>query len=758
MTEYMSKIYTAFNELDVAQEIRCAATENIQSWLTERVYGPYVPYIEHLIDNQKWDVLLDSFWRMMPFGTGGRRGPIGAGPNRINPYTISLSVQGHCEYLKNELKTTGDISVVVAHDVRRFHDMRGLYTGVEGVLSDISSLDLAKISAMTYAANGIKVYVVGPLEDGEFGPKCTNRYISTPELSFMIRKYGAIGGLNISASHNHPDDNGGKFYNRHGGQEIPPDDEKLLNVVENVTEVRTVDYGKAVKDGMIAFVSKEVHDEYIRLNSSLIQTASRSAKVGYTPLCGTGMTTVYEAFKKLNFDVVPVPEQSVYDGSFKSVRYRIGNPEVPDALDRLEHTAETTGCDVGFASDPDADRLGMIAKMADGRWHFVNGHEIGVLLLQSIISSKKKKGTLSEKGIFVNTLVTTSLQRVIAKANGLQVAGDLMVGCKYIADVVRCLDENGQYPAVPLNEKDSVAGSPEDYVFGTEESHGYLVSPEIRDKDACGAAIHLAGLISDLKDNGQTLEWYLRDIYKVYGYYRNVQRSLVMEGIVGLNRIRQIQDVLRKNPPATIAKLPVLRFVDNHVVGGPLLSSTDASSRNVLLFELDGGEGVVIRLVVRPSGTEPKTKIYVEVPSTWKMGGTLDSHSREALDGVSDEVLDEIIDATNHRATLIGNEFIRYCLGAEVLGDAYQEVPDESLLVSDLVTVDNKIALCTDILPTLRNRIRDGQELVNWWNNRLRSFGEDANGLIHHAAKAWINRAENGMSEDERKIALALFI
>jgi phosphoglucomutase/phosphomannomutase len=745
-----------FETLNTDRNILNDALVNIEEWLTGEQYSDYLPYIDYLIDNEKWTVLLDSFWRMMPFGTGGRRGPVGAGPNRINPYTISLSVQGHCEYLKQEQPEGTDLKVVVAHDVRQFFDMRQLYTGVKGVLFELTSLDMARYCAMTYAANGIKAYVVGNLQDTETEKKCTDRYLSTPELSFLIREYNCVGGLNVSASHNHPDDNGGKFYNRYGGQEIPPDDEKLLKVVEKVKNVKTMPYDEAVEKGLIEYVSKQSHDKYIDLNAGLSQTDNRSARLAFSPLCGTGSTTVYETFLKLGYDVKTVKEQADFDGSFKSVRYRIANPEVPDSMDLLEKVAKAENCDIGFSTDPDADRLGIIVKDGSGEYKFVNGNEIGVILVQSIISSYKKNNKISSKSLFANTLVTSSLQRAIAKENGLQVVGDLMVGFKYIGDVLRSLEDAGQFPVGDAKGRDSVTGTPDDYIFGCEESHGYLLTPHVRDKDACGAAVHLAGLTSELKENNRTLLDMLRDIYKVYGYHRNVLRSLVMEGIDGLNYIKKIQDVLRSNPPKEISGMKVINFVDNCVVGGPLKSSTDEASRNVLMFELDGGKGVVIRLVVRPSGTEPKTKIYVEVPSTQKIGGILDDTSSEQLSAVSDAQLDEIIKETNERASKIGNEFIRYCLGPDVLGDVYSAIPDESLLVSDLVTVDNKIALCTSILPALADKIKAGEELDKWLDGQLKPFGEDARGLVREAASAWISNT-GSLNNDEKKQALALF-
>jgi phosphoglucomutase/phosphomannomutase len=350
----LNRIRAGFAALAAKEEIVAAALAHLEEWLTDERLVAYRPYVDKLIEGEQWEQLLDSFWRMIPFGTGGRRGPVGAGPNRINPHTISLSVQGHCQYLREVIGLGGEISVVVAYDVRQFFDLRGRYPGIEGVLTGLTSRDMARASAMTYAANGIRAYVVGPLEDGADGPVCTDRYISTPELSFLIRELGAAGGLNISASHNHPDDNGGKFYNRQGGQEIPPDDEALLQVVERVEDVKTMPYAEARSAGLIEFVPAALHEEYIALNTALCPTASRSAKVAFTPLCGTGNTTVREALERLGFELVPVPEQSAFDGSFAAVRYRIGNPEVPDSMDLLEEVARANDCDVGFSTDPDA--------------------------------------------------------------------------------------------------------------------------------------------------------------------------------------------------------------------------------------------------------------------------------------------------------------------------------------------------------------------------------------------------------------------
>lgn len=732
---------------------------NLAKWLEDERLEAYRPYIAHLVESGNRTGLLDAFWRVMPFGTGGRRGPVGAGPNRINPYTISLSVQGHCDYLKNVVGMDGEMSVVVAFDVRKFCDLRGVYEGVDGLLDGLSSRDLAKECARTYAANGVVAYVVGPLEDEPGIEACTDKYISTPELSFLIRELKAAGGLNISASHNHPDDNGGKFYNFHGGQEIPPDDEALLNVVENVKDIKTISYLEAREKNLIRFVPEELHAKYLDLNKEMCPTQSRTAKVAFTPLCGTGDTTVVQALTALGFEVLTVPDQSIYDGSFSSVPFRIPNPEVPQSMGKLNDLAAKSGCDIAFATDPDADRLGVTVPDENGDFVFLNGNEIGVVLVEALLASKRKAGTLTESSIFVNTAVTSSLQREIAKRYGCQVVGDLMVGFKYMGDVLKHLEEKGQFPPNGKVEgEDYVRGTLKDFVLADEESHGYLLTPKIRDKDACGPAVFLAGLASEIKDEGGSIIGMLRNIYRLYGYFRNELRFLVMEGITGLNRIKQIQDRLRANPPSEIAGMKVVKSIDYHKVGGPLKSSTDEASRNVLSYELETETGPNMRITVRPSGTEPKTKIYIEVPSGTGLEGTLEAADADALASVTDQALDEVVAKTNARSTRVGNEFIKYCLGPEILGDVYSSVPEESLLVSDLVPVDQKITLILDIFPTLMSKLESGKssdEISSWLDRSLKPFGEDPRGLIETASKAWLKRYEREHSPDSTHLKAA---
>jgi phosphoglucomutase/phosphomannomutase len=739
------EIERGLGALAAPEEIRRDALRNLATWLADPLLSDYRPYLEHLAGSGRFDLLLDSFWRMMPFGTGGRRGPVGAGPNRINPHTLALSVQGHCDYLRKVAGTSGDLQVVVAHDVRVFEDLRGHYRGVDGILSGLTSRELARVCAETYAANGVTAFVVGPLAAEGDTPPCTDRFLSTPELSFLIRELGAAGGLNVSASHNHPDDNGGKFYNRHGGQEVPPHDERLLQTVERVREVRSLPYLEARRSGLIRFVPAGLHERYLEVNRALSPTASRAARIAFTPLCGTGSGTVLEALEGLGYRVHSVPEQSVFDGTFAAVPYRIGNPEVPESMGRLAEVAREHGCHAGFATDPDADRLGLIVPDPGGGFRFVNGNEIGAALLQSILSGRRRAGTLPARPIFINTLVTTSLQRVIARRHGCRVIGDLMVGFKYMGDVLGHLEDHGRFPP-PGEEagRDRVEGTLADFVFTTEESHGYLLTPRIRDKDACGAAVQLAGLASELADSGRTFVGLLRDIFRVYGYHRNLQRSLVMEGIAGLERIRRIQRVLREAPPTEIAGLPVTRFVDCQIEGGPLRSSTDAASRDVLLFHLGEDAERPLRLIIRPSGTEPKTKLYVEVPSSRCVGGILDDATPAMLASLPDAELDGIIADCDRRAAGIADAFVRHCLGPAVLGEAFGAVPDEALLVSDLVPVEQRLRLVAAVLPGLVERLAAGAGEAAagaWLDAELKPFGEGPRGMVRTAARAWLARA-----------------
>ncbi|MCP4199935.1 MAG: phospho-sugar mutase [Proteobacteria bacterium] len=749
----LSLITTGLSSLPYEDSTKNTALLNIEKWLTAETLREYVPYIEHLTAKADFATLLDSFWRTIPFGTGGRRGSVGAGPNRINPHTITLSVQGHCDQLRQTAGAENKPKVVLAYDVRQFHDTKEVYRGVHGVLEGLTSRELARQAAMTYAANGVVCYVVGPLEDEVDVPMCIDRYISTPELSFLIRALKASGGLNISASHNHPDDNGAKVYNAEGGQEPPPDDEALLEMVEKVETVKSMLYPEAREKGLIRLTSPALHDRYLQINIGCCQTNSRSAKVAYTPLCGTGINTVQEAFEKAGFTVSMVSEQSSFDGSFATVHYRLPNPEIPESMDKLTEVAESSACDIGMATDPDADRLGLVIPDDDGKFSPVLGNDIGVLLIESLCSFSKLSGGASTAPIFITTQVTTSLQSKIARRYGCQVIGDLMTGFKYMAEVLSSLERFGRFPqADGPGDKDSVVGTIDDFLFTCEESHGYLLSPEIRDKDACGAALHLAGLASYLKDRNRTIYGMLRDIYRVYGYHANQTRFLIMEGIVGIHRMNQILDRLRENPPTAIGGVKVLRMLDHQEIGGPIKSRTDAAGRNVLVFFLENNRcSDPTRVAVRPSGTEPKIKIYVEVPSTAGFTKSLSEVTEEELQEVADEELDRIMKETDAIARCIGDDFVTYCLGEDTLGDIYKSFPSEMLLVSDMVPVDAKIDIFTKFLPGLLKKLSENVpsgQLQHWIDEQLGALGENPGALLQNSVLVWFEGQLSDPSAD----------
>ncbi len=470
-----------FETVRLTPEIRKSALARLAEWLDADKFAglltpsDYRPLLERLIADDKWDFLVDSFYQTIPFGTGGRRGPVGIGPNRINPFTIAGSVQGHVEYLKQYLPEGEEMKVVVAYDVREYKDIRGVYPPeVSNPLQGLTSKDLAQTAAAVYAAAGVRVYML-PDEPADF--------ISTPELSFLIRRFGAHGGLNTSASHNHPDDNGGKFYNGEGGQEIPPNDEKMVEIVERITEIRSIPYAEARSKGLITDITASDRQAYVDLNLSLrTRPDAGPAKIVFTGLHGTGVNTVGRCLQAMGFEFdkqyFEVPEQREFRGDFKNVKFRSPNPEVPQSLDLAEKRAAEVDADLLLATDPDADRLGGCSKSASG-YDFINGNEFASILTRYLLEKRKENGTLPAKPLVIKTQVTTELITRIAESYGGVVIGDLLVGFKYIGQT---MDAEG----------------PDKFVFGAEESLGYLAGTYARDKDAGIATLYLAECAAEL--------------------------------------------------------------------------------------------------------------------------------------------------------------------------------------------------------------------------------------------------------------------
>jgi phosphoglucomutase/phosphomannomutase len=650
---------------------------------------------------------------------------VGVGPNRFNPWTLSASVQGHLSWMKQ--KRPGEpLHVVLAYDVRRYLDAGKVYpAGVPNPCMGLSSRDFAEIAVGVYAANGVATTLLAP---------GSTTFVSTPELSFAIRELGADAGLNVSASHNPPDDNGGKFYNRLGGQEVPPDDEAMADEVDRVTEILSMPFAEARERGLVRDYPPAVHDAYVAMNlRTSLRPDARSAHVVFTGLHGTGDTTVAAVLGAAGFRVDIEPTQAPHDGAFPEVPFRTPNPEVRQSMDRAVTLAGQLGADLVMACDPDADRIGLVARDGAG-WRFFNGNEIAALVADYRLTQRAAAGAATPRPpgtepavnirgmetprpLVMKTEVTSDLVRRVAEHHGAFVIGHLMVGFKYIGDALRQIEDTGRFG--------DFEGRIEDFVVGVEESHGVLVTPALRDKDAAGAALALAEHASLLKAEGRTLADALRGVWTRVGYVHNELVSTVMRGAAGKGRIEAIQASIRAEPPREVGGLAVTRFDDRADPSGPLgpiRSRTDAASRDVLVFQLGdagGGSGDFARILLRPSGTEPKNKVYVEYCGT--PGAPLETE----------------VPRVAAAARALALDFTQLMLGR--VGIA---LPDWALRVSDLCAIEQKQHFAAALMPGLAARLGEGEDprgeaLQAWLEGELRPYGKDPRGLVADAVRAW---------------------
>lgn len=584
----IEKAKKGFATLDLPKKFRSDALTRIEAWLTDEMYAAYQPQIAHLIESEQWDFLLDSFYRVIPFGTGGRRGLVGVGPNRINPWTIQASAQGHSQYLfKAHGDSAGQRGLVLAYDVRRFTDLAHYAPDRPNPVKNLDCRQLAEAAAQVYTANGIKVFLFE-------SPR------STPELSFAIRHLNAVSGCMFSASHNLPTDNGKKVYDQFGGQLIPPNDQELVDeVTKNVTSIDTMELETAREKGLLEVIGKDVDDAYHSAVAEIQLSGARGVKILYSPLHGTGLTSVYPVLKGMGFDIHLDPATSNLSGAFENVTFNIPNPEVIQSFDNSLANADAIGADVIMSTDPDADRIGIMVRH-NASWRFINGNEIGIVLTEYAINQYRQKGRLNKNNVIIKTEVTSSLISTIAAENDIQCVGDLLVGFKYIGERMNRLEADGRQ---------------DNFILGTEESHGFLMGNYARDKDAAGAAVWLAELTSQLKSEGRTLVDYLDAIYSKYGYCHNYLTEIRLLGARGIGQIGAIMTHLRENVVNTVGDFKVARKIDRQKgEPQPHLSKTDTSSRNVLILKMENlPDTRSIRITVRPSGTEPKFKIYIEV-------------------------------------------------------------------------------------------------------------------------------------------------
>src|SRR5688572_5391345 len=569
------------------------AARNLDLWLSGAVPLADTHTIEKLLREDALKLLYDSFWMLLPFGTGGRRGNVGYGPNRINPSVVAMTVQGHCDYLL-ENSPPESLIVVVANDVRVFRDWSRTYTDILGThhpLISLSSRALARLACEVYAGNGITAYCAEPDDQSAL--------MTTPFLSFAIRSLGAAGGVNLSASHNPPDDNGIKVYDHSGAQPIPPHDQNLADRMATATQPRILSFSEARRRGLIRPVPSETGEAYLATYASLLDAneVRSDVPIVYTPLCGAGLDSTGRVLNRLHFPVL-TPADQYPDGQFRGVPLYIPNPEVPEATRPAQLAAERAGSSIVLSTDPDADRLGVDVR-SGGEWIHLDGNQIAAILAYYLM---RDEAGPKRRGLVIETLVTTKLVAAIARSVDNPVIDTLLVGFKYIADVLAQLETKGHFLGIQATATD--------LVLAAEESHGVLVTSTIRDKDAAGGALFLAALHQRLVARGSSLYQYYLEILEHVGAYHNVSRSIMLKGPDGFTRRDEMMKSLRKDPPLELAGAQILRVRDHWDVDlyGKHLSATDTSSRDLMEFDAER-----FRIVVRPSGTEPIFKLYCEL-------------------------------------------------------------------------------------------------------------------------------------------------
>ena len=515
----------------------------------------------------------DRFYKELEFGTGGLRGVLGAGTNRMNIYTVRKATQGLANYIKKQ--GGQEKGVAIAYDSRRM------------------SPEFADVAALCLAANGIKAYVFDSLRP-------------TPELSFALRTLKCISGIVITASHNPPEYNGYKCYWEDGAQVTAPKDKEIITEVQNVTDyhdVLTIDKEAAIAAGLYQVIGKEIDDAYMVelkkqiIHPEIIKEVADDIKIVYSPFNGTGNVPVRRVLSELGFkNVFVVPEQEMPDPNFTTLDYP--NPEDPKAFTLALKLAKEKNADIILATDPDADRLGIYAlDTKTGEYVPFTGNMSGMLIAEYILRERTATGTMPENPALVSTIVTTNMAKAIADDYNVKFI-EVLTGFKFIGEQIKLFEQSGS----------------NNYVFGLEESYGCLAGTHARDKDAVVAVMCLCEMASWCKKNGLTVWDQMINLYNKYGYYKETQYAITMKGIEGANQIAAIMDNLRKNPPKNFGDLKVKEFRDYKSgetldIATGTKGSTGLPSSNVLYFELENDSWCC----ARPSGTEPKIKFYMGV-------------------------------------------------------------------------------------------------------------------------------------------------
>ena len=538
--------------------------DKVSVWLS----GNYDQVTKDAIANLQPDELADSFYRSLEFGTGGLRGIMGVGTNRMNKYTVGMATQGFANYLK---KTYGDqpVSVVIGHDSRN------------------NSRFFAETTAGVFAANGIHVYLFEALRP-------------TPELSFTIRKLGCKAGVVCTASHNPKEYNGYKAYWNDGGQLVPPHDKNVITEVEAITSVDEVNWTGG--EANITIIGREMDEAYISMVKSLsvypeVIQAEHNLSIVYTPIHGTGITLVPEVLSRFGFtNVHIVEEQAIPDGNFPTVGYP--NPEESETMAMGLAMAKSLDADILLGTDPDADRVGIGVKNHKGEWVLMNGNQTAVLAFAYLIEARKAKGIAKPNDMVISTIVTTAMINKVAKQNGVA-CYNVLTGFKWIAELIKEKEAN------------------ENYVIGGEESFGLMIGNEIRDKDAVSAVALLCEMAAYEKAKGKSLFDKMIELYMQYGFYYERLISITKKGMNGQKEIAAMMEGFRTSPPQAIDGSAVVEMLDYDMQTGKNLLSGETwnlqlPKSNVLQFITADGS----KISARPSGTEPKIKFYFSVHTT----------------------------------------------------------------------------------------------------------------------------------------------
>ena len=542
-------------------------TEKAQGWLADGYDEETRAEVRRMLDADDKTELIDSFYRDLEFGTGGLRGIMGAGTNRMNIYTVGAATQGLANYLKVAFKDEPQISVVVGHDVRN------------------NSRKFAEIVADIFSANGIKVYLFD-----SFRP--------TPELSFAIRELGCQSGVNITASHNPKEYNGYKAYWSDGAQFISPHDVNVIEYVNRISGIGEIKFKGNPE--LITIIGDEMDQKFLAAIKGLQLSPEavkqfHDLKLVYTPIHGTGVKLIPDSLRNYGFtNIINVPEQDVTSGDFPTVASP--NPEVPSAMAMAIAKAKEVDADLILASDPDADRIGCVLRDDNGEYVLINGNQIVMILLNYIMTRNKELGRITGNEYIVKTIVTTETIKSIADKNGFKMY-DCYTGFKWIAAVIRENEGTGRY------------------LGGGEESYGFLAEDFCRDKDAVSAISLMAEALAWAKTKNMNFLQMLKDIYMTYGFSREAGISLVRKGKTGAEEIIAIMKNFRANPPKQLAGSPIVTIKDYAD-----LNLTDVTTGNVSKMDMPVTSNVLqyftadgTKVSVRPSGTEPKIKFYVEV-------------------------------------------------------------------------------------------------------------------------------------------------